>query len=359
MPVFAVIGLGYFCAWTRVFSARAADGLSDYVFVVAIPLMIIRTFIEAKLPEGSPWGYWIAYFLGVAVVWAVGQTISAYLFHRRLREAVIHGFASSQSNVVLLGIPLVLSAYGEAGAVPLFLLIAVHLPLMMIAATVMIEGGEAGLSAPALKRFGWNMATNPILIGFFIGMLARYADVSLGGVPKTVIDMIAASAVPCALFALGLALHRYGIAGDLTLSVVISALKLMLLPLVVWLLVALRLPALAGLCRRRRHLCRHAVRGELLSPGGTLQIGRRRHGERGVDFVGGLVVHRRLLALGARHRAELKPDRAAHVGGRPAGGAQVAQRRRLVALGELPSFPIEHEPMMVIDRRSQAEDLLQ
>jgi predicted permease len=81
------------------------------------------------------------------------------------------------------------------------------------------------------------MATNPILIGFFIGMLARYADVSLGGVPKTVIDMIAASAVPCALFALGLALHRYGIAGDLTLSVVISALKLMLLPLAVWLLV--------------------------------------------------------------------------------------------------------------------------
>ena len=237
VPVFAVIGLGYFCAWTRLFSERGSDGLSDYVYVVAIPLMIIRIFIEAKLPEGLPWGYWIAYFLGVAVVWAVGQTISAYLFHRRLREAVIHGFASSQSNVVLLGIPLVLSAYGEAGAVPLFLLIAVHLPLMMIAATVMIEGGEVGLSAPALKRFAWNMATNPILIAFFIGMLARYADVSLSGVPKTVIDMIAASAVPCALFALGLALHRYGIAGDLALSVVIATLKLMLLPLVVWLLV--------------------------------------------------------------------------------------------------------------------------
>lgn len=237
VPVFAVIGLGYFFAWTRVFSERAADGLSDYVFVVAIPLMIIRIFIEAKLPEGSPWGYWIAYFLGVAIVWAVGQTISAKLFHRRLREAVIYGFASSQSNVALLGIPLVLSAYGEAGAVPLFLLIAVHLPLMMIAATVMIEGGEAGLSVPSLKRFAWNMATNPILIGFFVGMLARYADVSLGGVPKTVIDMISASAVPCALFALGLALYRYGIAGDLTLSIVITALKLMLLPLIVWLLV--------------------------------------------------------------------------------------------------------------------------
>jgi predicted permease len=123
----------------------------------------------------------------------------------------------------------VLSAYGEAGAVPLFLLIAVHLPLMMVAATVMIEGGEAGLSAPALRRFGWNMVTNPILIAFFLGLVARMAGVSLGGVPKTVIDMISASAVPCALFALGLALHRYGIAGDLTLSVVITALKLMLL----------------------------------------------------------------------------------------------------------------------------------
>ncbi len=236
VPVFAVIGLGYACAWTRLLPARAADGLSDYVFVVAIPLMIIRTFIEAKLPEASPWGYWIAYFVGVAMVWAVGQAISARLFRRRLREAVIHGFASSQSNVVLMGIPLVLAAYGEAGAVPLFLLIAVHLPLMMVAATVMIEGGEAGLKPAALRRFAWNLVTNPILIGFFLGMVARSSGLSLGGIPKTVVDMIAASAVPCALFALGLALHRYGIAGDIALSTAISALKLMLLPLVVWLL---------------------------------------------------------------------------------------------------------------------------
>jgi predicted permease len=92
------------------------------------------------------------------------------------------------------------------------------------------------LRPAALRRFAWNMVTNPILLGFLLGLLARASGLSLGGIPKQVVDMIAASAVPCALFALGLALHRYGVAGDIGLSTIISALKLMLLPLVVWLL---------------------------------------------------------------------------------------------------------------------------
>ncbi len=237
LPVFGVIALGYFAAWTKLLSERAGEGLNDYVFLIAIPVMIVKTLLGAGLPEGSPWGYWLSYFIGVALVWSLAQIVTWKFYGRPGREAVIAGFASSQSNVVLIGIPLVLTAYGEAGAVPLFLLIAVHLPLMMTAATVMIESADTGVTRAALMKLLRNLALNPLLIAFALGAAGRLSGVTIGtGAFKQFVDLIAASAVPCALFAMGMALRKYGVFGDLKLSSFVVAAKLMLLPLAVWLL---------------------------------------------------------------------------------------------------------------------------
>ncbi|MBX3532903.1 MAG: AEC family transporter [Xanthobacteraceae bacterium] len=236
LPVFGVIGLGYFSVWSKLLTEKAGEGLNDFVFVIAIPIMIVKTLLAAQLPEGSPWGYWLSYFIGVAVVWSFTQLVVWKIYGRPGREAVIMGFSSAQSNIVLMGIPLVLTAYGEAGAVPLFLLIAVHLPIMMLAATVMIESAEAGVTREAIFKLVKNLVTNPLLIAFAVGSLGRIAGVQLGGAPKQFVDMIALAAVPCALFAMGMALRKYGVFGDLKLSLFIVAAKLMLLPLAVYLL---------------------------------------------------------------------------------------------------------------------------
>jgi predicted permease len=249
LPVFGVIAFGYVCAWSGLLRERVAEGVSDYVYTVAIPLLIFRTLSEAKLPEISPWGYWFVYFAGAGVAWTIGQTLSARAFGRNVREAIIHGFTSGQSNIVLVGIPLVLSAFGEPGAVPLFLLVAVNLPLMMTTASLMMEATGAGLSRAALFNLVRNLATNLILIAFLAGVVAQLAGMRATGAPKAVIDLIAQSSVPCALFAMGLALRRYGIAGDFSMAAMISTLKLMVHPFAVWLLVTYIVtlpPVLAG-----------------------------------------------------------------------------------------------------------------
>ncbi len=242
LPVFGVIAFGYACAWTGLLRERVAEGVSDYVYTIAIPLLIFRTLSEAKLPDISPWGYWFVYFAGAGVAWSIGQVISQRVFGRGVREAIIHGFTSGQSNIVLVGIPLVLSAFGEPGAVPLFLLVAINLPLMMTTASLMLEATGSGLSRQALLRLARNLATNLVLIAFVSGLVAQLAGIRPAGVPKAIIDLIALSAVPCALFAMGLALRRYGIAGDLSMTTIITTLKLIVHPLVVWLLVTYVMP---------------------------------------------------------------------------------------------------------------------
>lgn len=242
LPVFGVIAVGYVCAWSGLLRERVAEGVSDYVYTIAIPLLIFRTLAEAELPDVSPWGYWGAYFFGAAVSWAAAQLLAVFAFGRSSREAIVYGLTSAQSNIVLVGIPLVLSAVGPAGAVPLFLLVAVNLPIVMTTASLMMEATGSGLSRAALWRLARTLATNLILIGFAAGLAMQFLGIRPSGAPKAVIDLIAQSSVPCALFAMGLALRRYGVLGDFRMSAMIAALKLLIHPLIVWLLVTYLVP---------------------------------------------------------------------------------------------------------------------
>lgn len=231
LPVFGLIGLGYLARWTRVLRETTGEGLSDFVFVLAVPCLLFKVLAKADLPATQPWGYWISYFAGLAVVWALAMLVASRLFARKGPELVVSGFSAAQSNAVFVGVPMILKAYGEAGAVPLGMLLAIHLPVTMTAATLLAEGRSASIALLARRLF-----THPIIIGILLGTLARPV---IGFIPEalwTVIDLLAGAAVPCALISLGIALRRYGLESGLALPAILSGLKLGLHPLLVYVL---------------------------------------------------------------------------------------------------------------------------
>ena len=238
LPVFGLIGLGFAAGWFKLLSAEAGEGLSDFVFKFCVPPLIFKTMASAVLPEIQPWGYWFAYFTGVALVWTATMWFARRQAGCGHTESVIAGFAASQSNTVLVGIPLLLSAYGEAGRVPLFLLLAIHLPIMVTVATVLIEGsGRVNFLKLAEKLF-----LNPILLAIFVGLAWRITGLGLGGTLKSMIDQLAGAAIPCALMAMGLALRRYGLHEDIRLSFVVTLMKLVVHPALVFALAKWVLP---------------------------------------------------------------------------------------------------------------------
>lgn len=231
------MALGYISASSGLLKKQTAEGVSDYVYTIAIPLLIFRTLAEAKFPDELPWAYWFVYFAGAFASWFLVQFITAFFFKRRTKESIIYGVSAAQSNIVLVGIPVVLTAFGEAGAVPLFLLVAVNLPIMLATASLMIEGSGAGLTKKALLKLLRVLATNLVLIGFAAGLFTRLMGFAPTGTVKGIVDLVAASAVPCALFAMGLSLRHYGVAGDFKVSALIAASKLLLHPLIAFLIV--------------------------------------------------------------------------------------------------------------------------
>ena len=158
----------------------------------------------------QPWGYWISYFAGVARrLGARHASPRAGSSASNGTAAVVAGFSAGQANTVLVGIPMILKAYGEEGAVPLFLLIAVHLPVTMTLAT------RPGRGPPDLASRHPAPARDPSDRDRHPRRLARCRPIA-ASFPRPlwqIVDMIAAAAVPCALVGMGIALYRYGLGG--------------------------------------------------------------------------------------------------------------------------------------------------
>jgi predicted permease len=244
LPVFGLIGIGYAIAWTKLLGHSSGDALSEFVFVVAIPLLIFRIVATADLAGISAWRLWLAFFASFALSWAAGTILTRRLFGRDARAGLVAGLAAGYGNTTLIGLPLALAAFGHDGSVPMALIIAVQLPIMMTAVALLmvraerqdgIGGGHAGAMAVA-GSIAKNLIANPIVIGLAGGAIWRLSGLALSGLPGELVDRLAGVATTLALLAMGMSLRRYGIRGNIGPGLVLTFLKLIAMPALVLLL---------------------------------------------------------------------------------------------------------------------------
>jgi predicted permease len=236
LPVFGIVILAYAAARARLFSVSAAAALSRFVFDFALPAMLFRTLAATATPEHFTWGLILSYYGGVAAVFALAMIAGGVVFGRRLDGQGVLGMTAGYANLVLIGIPLILTALGDKGTVPLFLIVGLNSLVLYSVATLVIETGRG--SRAGLARLPLNVArglvTNPIVMsmvaGFAFGMLGWRLPAPLDTLLKT----FGTAAAPCALFAMGATLAQYRIAGNIGESAILVALKLVAHPLIVF-----------------------------------------------------------------------------------------------------------------------------
>ncbi|MEQ9520764.1 MAG: AEC family transporter [Parvibaculum sp.] len=238
LPIFAIITLGYFAARTGFLAHAGVDGIDRYVFNFALPALLFRALANTELPAELPWGLWFSYYGGVLIVWAVGGVIARLVFKRTPADSVIIGFGGGFSNTVMLGIPIILTAYGEEASIPLFFILAFHGITVFTIATFLLETTKpregAGLTFPQiLRESGKGVVTNPIILALGAGIAFGQTGLGIPGPLDVTLEMLARTGIPCALFVLGATLVRYELKQSLDAATLIATIKLVAHPLVV------------------------------------------------------------------------------------------------------------------------------
>jgi predicted permease len=236
-PIFGVVLAGWAMARARLISPEGVRGISDFVFFAAIPALLFRTMATAHTPAGADLALIATYLAGCALVFGASMAATGALFRDGAAERAVLAMGAAFSNSVQLGIPVVLQAFGEAGLVQLMLIISFHSATLITLATVVIEGGrEGGRPGRSLALAGRSIATNPIIIAMFAGIGWSALGGSLPGPIDRFVALIGSGGAAAALFAMGASLAQFRLGGHLAESAVVTVLKLLALPAVVWLL---------------------------------------------------------------------------------------------------------------------------
>jgi malonate transporter len=237
VPVFGLIACGYLLARTPLLSAEGLRGLTNFVFYVAIPALLFRTLGRGLPGDTLDLSIIYAYFGGCAVLYALTMAVGRFAFGIGFVEQALFGMGAVFSNTVMLGIPLVFTAFGEAGMAPITLIVAFHSVLLIGSTTILVEFGRndgEGVGASVLASL-LALVKNPVIVALIVGVGWGVLSLPIPPVLDRFVALLSGAAAPCALAALGASLVQFKLGGDLRESAVLSLLKLVVHPVIVWL----------------------------------------------------------------------------------------------------------------------------
>ncbi len=236
LPVFAIMLAGYLAGRFRLLGSPSSEALNRFVFFIALPALFFIAMARVEIGEAFHGPFLLAFGGGLFACFGLAVLVAVFVFPNRLGALGLHGLSAVFSNTGYLGIPLILTAFGEAGKLPAIVATivtgAVDMPIGLAIIEIDLSRG-----AGALRQFG-NVALGVVKSPLVLSALGGLAVSALGWrVPSalaTFCDILGAAASPCALFAIGLFMVGRSFTAGLGEVSWLVGVKLLLQPAITW-----------------------------------------------------------------------------------------------------------------------------
>jgi malonate transporter and related proteins len=238
VPVFAIIALGYVAVRLRLYPAEGVKGLVAFVNNFATPCLLFRAMLTSDFGSTFNWSIIVPFYVGSLTSLIAGAIIAAKWFKARPGEGVSSGFSAMFTNTVLIGIPIVSRAYGEAALPTVFSIIAFHAPMLITIGMIVMELARRD-GAPlhrSLAAASIRIVQNPLLWAVVLGLACNYFGIVLPEPGMAFVDVMSAAVMPAALFGLGGALNEYRVSESWLQASVMSVFKLIIHPIIAYVL---------------------------------------------------------------------------------------------------------------------------
>jgi malonate transporter len=243
LAIFLTVALGWIAGRARwLGNDDPARVLANAAFYVFVPALLFRTTARIDF-TAMPWSTLAAFFAPV-----VALLLAVYAWQRRrgapAATPAVRGIAASFGNTIQIGVPMTLAVYGEAGLGVHMMIVSVHALTLLTVATTLVELDLArerarqpdAATTSLLQTLGAtarNTVIHPVVLPVLAGMAWNFAGLPLPGVLDEVLQLLASAVVPLCLVLIGMSLAYYGLRGNVRGALLLSALKLLVLPALV------------------------------------------------------------------------------------------------------------------------------
>ncbi len=235
LPVFAVIVTGWVAAAAGYVPKTLAEPLVRFAYHVAMPALVFLTIAQQPLHALLDWRF-LAAFGGGSILSFLAVLVGASVWRRRgTGSSAVIGAAASMTNTGFVALPILHALYGQQGVLPAAIatmfIAVVLLPILIVLLEMDRPGSGERRQLPALAK---EIMLNPPMISTLLGLLWSAARLPLPGPVATYVGIMGDALTPCALFAIGLGLSLGALREGLRLSLLLSALKLLATPALVY-----------------------------------------------------------------------------------------------------------------------------
>lgn len=232
LPVVLLIAVGFFAGKRNWISAGSVKDLSNLVFLILIPALLFRTMgaVHLEKLDLKPVG---VYFLSVGIIFT-----GMLLWQGLSRRSTVVALASIFSNTIMIGVPLVGLAYGEAALVYLFTLISLHALVLLTIATVVLEfavvrertqhthdGNTATSIAKNVVLAMRNAIIHPVPLPIIAGLLFAQTGWTIPAVVDRPLQLLGSAFGPLALVLVGVTLAHTKVGAHIKDAFAISLVK--------------------------------------------------------------------------------------------------------------------------------------
>ncbi|MGN1148655.1 MAG: AEC family transporter [Lachnospiraceae bacterium] len=231
IPVFLLMVLGYILKLLKMVDEPFVKTLNSFNFKITLPVLLFRDIAESDFY--SVWDTrYVLYCFFVTLFCIVVIWVLTALFYKKKSNVGEFVQASYRGSAAVLGVAFIQNIYGNSGMAPLMIIGTV--PLYNIAAVLILsftKPGGNGFDKKSLMDSIKGIFTNPIILGILLGMLVSVSRIQLPFIISKTVGSVSSLATPLALIGLGAGFEGRKALKEITPTVICSAVKLLIQPL--------------------------------------------------------------------------------------------------------------------------------
>jgi predicted permease len=246
VAIFAVVALGWVVGKLRWLGENdPARTLANAAYYIFVPALLFRTTARIDLAR-MPWNTAVAFFVPVLVLLAV-----VYLWQRRVNRGgalpiaapSVRAISATFGNSVQVGIPMAAALFGETGLAIHVAIVSLHAMTLLTVLTALVEldlarerrqlGHSNAHLARTLGRTMRNTIIHPVVLPVLAGLAWNLLGLPLPTIADEILATLGQAVVPLCLVLIGMSLAYYGVKGAARGAIVLTVLKLLVLPALV------------------------------------------------------------------------------------------------------------------------------